>query len=260
MVMDSQLPERKRKVKSILVSQPEPQVGSNPYLVLAEKHKLKLDFRPFIEVVGVNAAEFRKDKIALAEFKSFIFTSRNAIDHFFRMCEEMRVAINPEWKYFCTSEAVAFYLQKFVPYRKRKIYPAKSALTDLIPTLKKQRGEHFLMPTSDVLNPEVPAALAAANIKWTRAVMYQTVAASLSDLSEVKYDMLVFFSPEGIKSLFKNFPDFVQDATRIAAFGSSSHLAAKEHNLIVDVPVPSPKFASMAQALEAYVDEVNKGK
>jgi uroporphyrinogen-III synthase len=258
--MDSQLPERKRKVKSILVSQPEPQAGNNPYLLLAEKHKLKIDFRPFIEVVGVTAAEFRKDKIALGEYKSFIFTSRNAIDHFFRMCEEMRVTINPEWKYFCTSEAVAFYLQKFVPYRKRKIYPAKSALTDLIPTLKKQRGEHFLMPTSDVLNPEVPASLATANIKWTRAVMYQTVAANLSDLSEVKYDMLVFFSPEGIKSLFKNFPDFVQDATRIAAFGSTTHLAAKEHNLILDVPVPSPKFASMAQALEAYVDEVNKGK
>ncbi len=258
--MDSQLPERKRKVKSILVSQPEPQAGNNPYLLLGEKHKLKLDFRPFIEVVDVNAAEFRKDKIALGEFKSFIFTSRNAIDHFFRMCEEMRVTINPEWKYFCTSEAVAFYLQKFVPYRKRKIYPAKSTLTDLIPTLKKQRGEHFLMPTSDVLNPDVPTALAAANIKWTRAVMYQTVAANLSDLSDVKYDMLVFFSPEGIKSLFKNFPNFVQDATRIAAFGSTTHLAAKEHNLVVDVTVPSPKFVSMAQALEAYVDEVNKGK
>ena len=161
-VMDSQLPERKRKVKSILVSQPESQAGNSPYLVLAEKHKLKIDFRPFIEVVGVNAAEFRKDKIALGEFKSFIFSSRNAIDHFFRMCEEMRVAINPDWKYFCTSEAVAFYLQKFVPYRKRKIYPAKSNIADLVPTLKKQRGEHFLMPTSDVLNPDVPAALAAA--------------------------------------------------------------------------------------------------
>jgi uroporphyrinogen-III synthase len=176
------------------------------------------------------------------------------------MCEEMRVSINPEWKYFCTSEAVAFYLQKFVPYRKRKIYPAKANITDLVPTLKKQRGEHFLMPTSDVLNPEVPAALESANIKWTRAVMYQTVASDLSDLSDVKYDMLVFFSPEGIKSLFKNFPDFVQDGTRIAAFGSTTHQAAKEHNLILDVPVPSPKFASMAQALEAYVDEANKSK
>lgn len=258
--MDLSLAERKRKVKSILVSQPEPQAGNNPYLVLAEKHKLKIDFRPFIEVKGIPAAEFRKDKIALGEFKSFIFTSRNAIDHFFRMCEEMRVAINPEWKYFCTSEAVAFYLQKFVPYRKRKIYPAKANITDLVPTLKKQRGEHFLMPTSDVLNPDVPAALGGANIKWTRAVMYQTVAADLSDLNDVTYDMLVFFSPEGIKSLFKNFPNFVQQGTRIAAFGSTTQEAAREHNLILDLTVPSPKYASMTQALEAYVDEANKGK
>ncbi|MBM3433807.1 MAG: uroporphyrinogen-III synthase [Bacteroidetes bacterium] len=258
--MDLSLAERKRKVKSILVSQPESQAGNNPYMLLAEKHKLKIDFRPFIQVKGVSAAEFRKDKIALGDFKAFIFTSRNAIDHFFRMCEEMRVAINPEWKYFCTSEAVAFYLQKFVPYRKRKIYPAKSNINDLVPTLKKQRGEHFLMPTSDVLNPEVPSALESANIKWTRAIMYQTVASDLSDLNEVKYDMLVFFSPEGIKSLFKNFPNFVQDGTRIAAFGSTTHQAAREHNLILDVPVPSPKFASMAQALEAYVDEANKSK
>ena len=260
MAMDLSLVERKRKVKSILVSQPEAQVGNVPYLQLAEKHKIKLDFRPFIEVKGVSAADFRKDKIAIIEFKSFIFTSRNAIENFFRMCEEMRVTINPNWKFFCTSEAVAFYLQKFIPYRKRKIYPAKSNINDLVPTLKKQRGEHFLMPTSDVLNPEVPAALEAANIKLTRAVMFQTLAANLSDLTEVKYDMLVFFSPEGIKSLFKNFPGFVQEGTRIAAFGSTTHQAAQEHNLILDIIVPSPKFASMAQALEAYVDEANKGK
>ncbi len=260
MAMDLSLVERKRKVKSILVSQPEAQVGNVPYIQLAEKHRIKLDFRPFIEVKGVSAAEFRKDKISIVEFKSFIFTSRNAIENFFRMCEEMRVTINPNWKFFCTSEAVAFYLQKFIPYRKRKIYPAKSNINDLVPMLKKQRGEHFLMPTSDVLNPEVPAALEAANIKWTRAVMFQTVAADLSDLKEVTYDMLVFFSPEGIKSLFKNFPGFVQKGTRIAAFGSTTHQAAQEHNLILDVTVPSPKFASMAQALEAYVDEANKGK
>ena len=177
------------KVKSILVSQPEPQAGNNPYTQLADKHKVKVDFRPFIEVVGVPAAEFRKDKVNPAEFKAFIFTSRNAIDHFFRMCEEMRVAINPEWKYFCVSEAVAFYLQKFVPYRKRKIYPGTGSLAGLIPTLKKQRGEHFLMPTSDLLNPDIPETLEKGNIKWTRATMYHTVASDLSDLSDVKYDI-----------------------------------------------------------------------
>ena len=253
--MDLSLAERKRKVKSILVSQPEPQAGNNPYLLLAEKHKIKIDFRPFIQVKGVSAAEFRKEKIALGDFKSFIFTSRNAIDHFFRMCEEMRVSINPEWKYFCTSEAVAFYLQKFVPYRKRKIYPAKANITDLVPTLKKQRGEHFLMPTSDVLNPEVPAALESANIKWTRAVMYQTVASDLSDLSDVKYDMLVFFSPSDIESLYKNFPKFKQNTTRIAVFGKTTADAAAENKLRIDIMAPNPKSPSMSAAIEQYIIE-----
>jgi uroporphyrinogen-III synthase len=214
------------KVKSILVSQPEPQAGNNPYTQLADKHKVKVDFRPFIEVVGVPAAEFRKDKVNPAEFKAFIFTSRNAIDHFFRMCEEMRVAINPEWKYFCVSEAVAFYLQKFVPYRKRKIYPGTGSLAGLIPTLKK----------------------------------WYTVASDLSDLSDVKYDILVFFSPEGIRSLLKNFPDFKQDATRIAAFGNTTHQAIADNALRLDIQVPAPKFTSMSQALDAYIEEANKSK
>lgn len=248
------------KVKSILVSQPEPQVGNNPYIQLAEKHKVKIDFRQFIEVKGVSAAEFRKDKVSLADFKAFIFVSRNAIDHFFRMCEEMRVAINPEWKYFCVSEAVAYYLQKFVPYRKRKIYPGTGSLSGLIPTLKKQRGEHFLMPTSDILNPDIPDLLAKGNIKWTRATMYHTVASDLSDLSEVKYDILVFFSPEGIRSLFKNFPDFKQDNTRIAGFGNTTHQAIQDNKLRLDIPVPTSRFTSMSQALDAYIEDANKGK
>lgn len=248
------------KVKSILVSQPEPQAGNNPYAQIADKHKVKVDFRPFIEVKGVAAADFRKDKVSPADYKAFIFTSRNAIDHFFRMCEEMRVAINPEWKYFCVSEAVAFYLQKFVPYRKRKIYPGTGSLAGLIPTLKKQRGEQFLLPTSDILNPDIPELLEKGNIKWTRAIMYHTVASDLSDLSDVKYDILVFFSPEGIRSLFKNFPDFKQENTRIAAFGNTTHQAIEENALRLDIQVPTPKFTSMSQALDAYIEEANKGK
>lgn len=248
------------KVKSILVSQPEPQAGNNPYTQLADKHKVKVDFRPFIEVLAVSAADFRKEKVSPADHKAFIFTSRNAIDHFFRMCEEMRVAINPDWKYFCVSEAVAFYLQKFVPYRKRKIYPGTGNLAGLIPTLKKQRGEHFMLPTSDILNPEIPLLLEKGNIKWTRATMYHTVSSDLSDLSDVKYDVLVFFSPEGIKSLLKNFPDFKQENTRLAAFGSTTQLAIAENSLRLDIGVPAPKFTSMSQALDAYIEEANKGK
>lgn len=248
------------KVKNILVSQPEPQVANSPYSVIADKHKVKIDFQPFIEVIGIEGKEFRKDKITLTNFKSFIFTSRVAIDHFFRMCEEMRAPINPEWKYFCPSEAVAFYLQKFVPYRKRKIYPGTGSLAGLMPILKKQKAEHFMLPTSDILNPDIPALLEKSNIQWTRAIMYQTVISDLSHLSAVKYDILVFFSPEGIRSLLKNFPGFKQENTFIAGFGSTTKAAIEENNLRLDIPVPTSKFSSMTQALDSFIEISNKTK
>ena len=248
------------KVKNILISQPAPQAENHPYVQLAEKHKIDIDFRPFIEVVGVSGTDFRKEKINIADFNGFIFTSRNAIDHFFRMCEELRCEINTEWKYFCLSEAVAFYLQKFVPYRKRKIYPGDGSIKSLVPILKRQRNQNFMMPTSDILKPMIPTVLEDAKIKWTRAIMYNTVASDLSDLEDVKYDVLVFFSPEGIRSLYKNFPDFTQDKTRIAAFGTSTKRVIEEHNLRLDIPVPTEQFTSMTQALDAYIKEVNKGK
>jgi len=243
------------KVKSILVSQPEPQVANSPYSALADKHKVKIDFQPFIEVIGIPGKEFRKDKISVRDFKSFIFTSRIAIDHFFRMCKEMRVPVSPEWKYFCTSEAVAFYLQKFVPYRKRKIYPGKGSLGDLIPILKKQRGERFMMPTSDILNPDIPNLLEKSNIDWTRAKMYQTVICDLSHLSDVKYDILVFFSPEGIRSLLRNFPEFEQGKTLIAGFGNTTKAAIEENDLRLDIAVPTAKFTSMTQALDSFIEK-----
>jgi uroporphyrinogen-III synthase len=243
------------KVKSILVSQPEPQVANSPYSALADKHKVKIDFQPFIEVIGIPGKEFRKDKISVRDFKSFLFTSRIAIDHFFRMCKEMRVPISPEWKYFCTSEAVAFYLQKFVPYRKRKIYPGKGSLADLIPILKKQRGERFMMPTSDILNPDIPNLLEKSNIEWTRAKMYQTVICDLSHLSDVKYDILVFFSPEGIRSLLRNFPEFEQGKTLIAGFGNTTKAAIEENDLRLDIAVPTAKFTSMTQALDSFIEK-----
>ena len=243
------------KVKSILVSQPEPQVPNSPYSALADKHKVKIDFQPFIEVIGIPGKKFRKDKISVRDFKSFIFTSRIAIDHFFRMCKEMRVPVSPEWKYFCTSEAVAFYLQKFVPYRKRKIYPGKGSLADLIPILKKQRGERFMMPTSDILNPDIPNLLEKSNIEWTRAKMYQTVICDLSHLSDVKYDILVFFSPEGIRSLLRNFPEFEQGETLIAGFGNTTKAAIEDNNLRLDIAVPTAKLTSMTQALDSFIEK-----
>ena len=243
------------KVKSILVSQPEPQVPNSPYSALADKHKVKIDFQPFIEVIGIPGKKFRKDKISVRDFKSFIFTSRIAIDHFFRMCKEMRVPVSPEWKYFCTSEAVAFYLQKFVPYRKRKIYPGKGSLADLIPILKKQRGERFMLPTSDILNPDIPNLLEKSNIEWTRAKMYQTVICDLSHLSDVKYDILVFFSPEGIRSLLRNFPEFEQGETLIAGFGNTTKAAIEDNNLRLDIAVPTAKLTSMTQALDSFIEK-----
>ena len=243
------------KVKSILVSQPEPQVPNSPYSALADKHKVKIDFQPFIEVIGIPGKKFRKDKISVRDFKSFIFTSRIAIDHFFRMCKEMRVPVSPEWKYFCTSEAVAFYLQKCVPYRKRKIYPGKGSLADLIPILKKQRGERFMMPTSDILNPDIPNLLEKSNIGWTRAKMYQTVICDLSHLSDIKYDILVFFSPEGIRSLLRNFPEFEQGETLIAGFGNTTKSAIEENDLRLDIAVPTAKFTSMTQALDSFIEK-----
>ena len=243
------------KVKSILVSQPEPQVPNSPYSALADKHKVKIDFQPFIEVIGIPGKEFRKDKVSVRDFKSFIFTSRISIDHFFRMCKEMRVPVSPEWKYFCTSEAVAFYLQKFVPYRKRKIYPGKGSLANLIPILKKQRGERFMLPTSDILNPDIPNLLEKSNIEWTRAKMYQTVICDLSHLSDVKYDILVFFSPEGIRSLLRNFPEFEQGETLIAGFGNTTKSAIEENDLRLDIAVPTAKFTSMTQALDSFIEK-----
>lgn len=249
------------KVKTILVSQPEPKADVvSPYHELAEKNKVKIDFRQFIQVVGVDVADFRKDKINLADFTAVIFTSRNAVDHFFRMCEEMRVTVSNDLKYFCQSEAIAYYLQKYVVYRKRKIYFGNIQFKELMPFIKKHKDEKFLLPSSDILKPDVPMSLENAKINYTRGILYKTVSSDLSDLADVYYDILVFFSPSGIKSLFENFPDFVQNDTRIAVFGPTTTKAAEEAGLRCDIKAPSPEFPSMTMAIESYVKKVNKGK
>lgn len=246
------------KVKTILVSQPEPQTENSPYFDLAEKHKVKVDFIPFIHVEGVEAADVRKQKVNVPDHTAIILTSRNAVDHFFRIAEDLRYTVPNDMKYFCTSEAIAYYLQKYVVYRKRKIYYGKSTFTDLGPLLKKHKDEKFLLPTSDVLKPEIPRVLKESKVDYTRAIMYNTVSSDLSHLADVKYDILVFFSPSGIKSLFENFPDFEQGNTRIAAFGNSTHRAVKEAGLTVNIKAPSPKLPSMTMAIEHYIKEENK--
>lgn len=248
------------KVKSILVSQPKPQAENSPYYEIEKKNKIKIDFRPFIQVVGIDAKEVRQQKLDFNKVTAVIFTSRNAIDHFFRLAEEMRFTVPDSMKYFCESEAIAFYLQKYIVYRKRKIYIGEKVFSDLLPLFKKHKDEKFLLPASDVLKPDVPALLDSLKLDWQRATLFRTVSSDLSDLSDVKYDILVFFTPSGIKSLFENFPDFVQDETRIAVFGKSTAAQAIELGLRVDIEVPSPQTPSMTMALEKYVKEANKSK
>lgn len=248
------------KVKTILVSQPEPKIENSPYFELQEKQKVKIDFRPFIHVEGVPAKEIRKQKVDLSQYTAIILTSRNSVDHFFRVAEEMRFKVPDTMKYFCQSEAVAFYLQKYVVYRKRKIYVGKRTFQDMVPLIKKYKNESFLLPTTDKLKPDVPDTLNELGVKWKQAVFYKTVISDLSDLEDVFYDILVFFSPSGIESLFHNFPDFKQNNTRIAVFGKTTIKAVEERGLRVDIAAPTPETPSMTMALEKYIEKVNKGK
>ena len=246
------------KVKTILVSQPEPKVENSPYSRLIEKEKIKVDFRPFIHVEGVEAKNVRQQKIDLNNFTAIILTSRNSVDHFFRIAEEMRFKVPDTMKYFCQSEAVAYYLQKYVVYRKRKIYVGKRTFNELVPLIKKYKDEKFLLPSSDTLKAAVPEALDELNVDWKRGIFYKTVISDLSDLRNVYYDVLVFFSPSGIESLLKNFPDFKQNNTRIAVFGNSTVMAATDAGLRIDIQAPTPETPSMTMALQKYITSVNK--
>ena len=246
------------KVKTILVSQPEPKVENSPYSRLIEKEKVKVDFRPFIHVEGVEAKNVRQQKIDLNNFTAIILTSRNSVDHFFRIAEEMRFKVPDSMKYFCQSEAVAYYLQKYVVYRKRKIYVGQRTFNELIPFIKKYKDEKFLLPSSDSLKPIVPELLDEVGVNWTRGIFYKTVISDLSDLRNVYYDILVFFSPSGIESLMKNFPDFEQNDTRIAVFGNSTVKAATNAGLRIDIQAPTPETPSMTMALQKYITSVNK--
>lgn len=240
-------------VKTILVSQPKPETEKSPYFDLADKYKLKIDFRPFINVEGVTAREFREQKIDLAKQTGVILTSKTAVDHFFRIAEETRFKVPDALKYFCMSEAVAYYLQKYVVYRKRKIFYGRQNIGDLVEVLKKHKNEKFLLPCSDILRANIPDTLVENNINYEKLILYRTVASDLSDLEDVKYDVLVFFSPSGIESLLKNFPGFKQNGTKIAAFGPTTANAVKQNNLRLDIHAPLPQAPSMTMAIEQFI-------
>src|SRR5690606_5005682 len=250
--------ERSKKVKSILVTLPKPENDKSPYFTLAEKYNLRLDFRGFIHVEGVPAKDVRKDKVNFADHTAVIFTSRNAVDHFFRVCEEMRFEVSAEMKYFCISETIALYLQKYIQYRKRKIFFGKQTAKDLEDALKKHTKAKFLIPCSDVANEETQRWLQENGYDFTPAVLVSTVISDIKDLKELFSDIIVFFSPSSVQSLYENFPDFVQNNTRIAAFGSSTQQALLDHDLILDIPAPTPNAPSMTMAIEQYIKQVNK--
>ena len=242
------------------VSQPKPSSEKSPYFDIAEKYGVQMEFRPFIKVESVTPKEFRAQKISILDYTAVIFTARTAIDHFFHLCEGLRITIPETMKYFCLTESIALYLQKYTVYRKRKIFFGNTGkLDDLMPAIMKHSGEKFILPVSDVHNDEQTALLDKSGISYTKAVMYRTVSNDFTDEEKFDYDMLVFFSPSGINSLLKNFPDFEQKDIKIGCFGPTTAKAVKDAGLRLDVEAPSKESPSMTAALDKYFKDL-KGK
>lgn len=249
--------ESYKPVKTILVSQPQPE--RSPFARLENKYNLQIDWRPFIEVKGLTEKEFRKERIRPDEFSAIIFTSKLSIEHFFRLCKAMRIEMSQETKYYCMTEAIANYLQKFIVYRKRKVFFGQRTIQDLAPTLKKHKSkEKFLLPTSNLGSEFVSEYLTDNEFDWQPALMYRTVSADLSDLENVFYDVLIFYSPLGIDSLYENFPTFQQKETRMAVAGRKTTKACEENGLVVNISPEPPKVPSMEMALENYLKQSNK--
>ena len=245
-------------IKKILVSQPKPSSAKSPYYDIAERFGVELVFRPFIKVEGISAKEFRAQKVSILDYTAIVFTSRHAIDHFFTMAKELRVTIPEDMKYFCVTETISLYIQKYVQYRKRKVFFGTTGkIDDLIPTMVKHKGEKYLVPMSDVHNDTISQMLNAKKLNHSECIMYRTVSNDFTE-EEVKnfdYDMLIFFSPSGIESLTKNFPDFHQGDIAIATFGPATAKAAKDAGLRLDIEAPSEKHPSMTGALQHYLLE-----
>jgi uroporphyrinogen-III synthase len=258
--MTETINDRMRKVKSILVTQEAPTDPNSPYLKLAERYGIKIDFRPFIQVEAVPLKEFRKQKVEILQHTAVIFTSRNAVDHFFILCRELKIEMPAEMKYFCISDQTSNYLQKYIVIRKRKIFTGLKDTKDLLEILKKHKNEKFLYPCSDIRKNDIPDFLKENGFTYSEAVINHTVAANLSDLKNVYYDILAFFSPSGVNSLMVNFPDFKQNNTRLAAFGTSTAKAVKDSGFILDIEAPLPNAPSMAGALELYIKKANNIK
>jgi len=248
------------KVKKILVSQPQPENEKSPYYEIAGKYNVVIDFKPFIKVQGLAASDFRKQKVYIQNYSAIIFTSKNAVDHFFRMCSELRYTVPETMKYFCITEAIALYTQKYIVYRKRKIFYGSRDFSELVDLIKKHSEEKYLLPASDVCKDEQHHLLESSKINYTKAVFYKTVPNEINIQGDMNYDLLIFFSPEGIKSLFKNFPCFEQGNVRIGAFGNNTANAVVEAGLRLDLQAPMPEVPSMAMALDQFLNKTNNGK
>ncbi|MDR0559448.1 MAG: uroporphyrinogen-III synthase [Prevotellaceae bacterium] len=243
-----------KKVKKILISQPEP-AEKSPYTDLTEKYDVKIDFRPFIQVESVSLKDFRKQKLEILGHTAVIFTARTAVDHFFNICGGLKITVPESMKYFCMSEAVALYLQKYIIYRKRKIFFGDGSLASLVAltTTSKHRNDKFFLVLANTFKPEIPKTLEKAKLKISRAIMYRTVATDLSDLNLADYDIISFFSPMEIKSLQSNFPDYIQGDTLFATFGPATAKAVKAAKYVLSIEAPKPEIPSMSKALDIFL-------
>ena len=245
-------------IKKILVSQPRPSSEKSPYYDIASRFNVELVFRPFIKVEAITAKEFRAQHVSILDYTAIVFTSRHAIDHFFNLAKELRINIPEDMKYFCVTETISLYIQKYVQYRKRKVFFGTTGkVDDLIPPMVKHKTEKYLVPMSDVHNDSLTRMLDAKKLQHKECVMYRTVSNDFTpeEVEIFDYDMLIFFSPSGIESLTKNFPDFQQDKVAIATFGPATAKAARDAGLRLDLEAPSEKYPSMTGALQHYLLE-----
>jgi uroporphyrinogen-III synthase len=249
-----------KPIKKVLITQPKPEGIKSPYFDLANKYNLNLDFHPFIVVEGIASKDFRKQKIDIAAYTAVIFTSRNTIDHFFRICDEMKITVSQETKYFCITEAVALYLQKFILYRKRKVfYGADGVNKSLFDVINKHKdNEKFLYPCSESFDSEITNWLKSHNCEFATPVLYKIISNDIKDVIAREYDIICFFTPGGVKSLMENFPHFKQNGTRIGVFGANTFKAAEEAGLTLDIKAPLPQAPSMISALDNFLSTAKK--
>jgi uroporphyrinogen-III synthase len=247
------------KIKKVLISQPKPTSEKSPYYDIAEKYGIKIDFRPFIKVEGLSAKDFRQQKISILDYTAVLFTSRHSIDYFFTLCQELRIVIPETLKYFCVSETIALYIQKYTQYRKRKIFFGPTGkFKDLLPLILKHNSENYFIPISENHTDEIGTTLTANKISFKEGVMYRTVSNDFEKDESFDYDMLIFFTPSGISSLLKNFPDFEQNDIRIGCFGPQTAKAIRDAGLRLDLEAPTPTAPSITAALNLYMKENNK--